>query len=88
MTETIRLAAEAAAAPGTSIVTTLERTREIARLLVDEYGVHRRCWSLRATELAVLDLERPGSSARQIITEECGRPGPLIAATSPRPPAR
>lgn len=60
-------------AGGFSIVTTLDRTREIARRLVDEYGMARRCRSIRATDLAVLDLEKPGSSARQIITEECWR---------------
>jgi allantoin racemase len=56
-----------------SIVTTLERTREIARHLVDTYGMGRQCRSIRATELAVLELETTGSAARRIIAEECWR---------------
>jgi allantoin racemase len=33
----------------------------------------RFCRRVRATELAVLDLDEPGSDARRIITEECRR---------------
>ena len=56
-----------------SIVTTLDRTRDIARRLVHEYGMERRCLSIRATDLSVLDLEIPGGTARKMITEECWR---------------
>jgi allantoin racemase len=60
-------------ATGFSVVTTLERTCGIARHLAEVYGMDRFCRSVRATELAVLDLEKPGSNARQIIIEECRR---------------
>jgi len=60
-------------ATGFSIVTTLARTKIIARQLVEVYGMSRVCRGIRATDLAVLDLERPGSDARRIITEECRR---------------
>jgi len=58
---------------GFSIVTTLERTRVIAEHLVVSYGLGRGCRRVRATELAVLDLEVEGSDARRRITEECRR---------------
>jgi allantoin racemase len=60
-------------ATGFSVVTTLERTCGIARHLAEVYGMDRFCRNVRATELAVLDLEKPGSKARQIIIEECRR---------------
>jgi allantoin racemase len=60
-------------ATGFSVVTTLARTCTIARHLVRSYGMSDFCRAIRATELAVLDLERPGSDARRIITVECGR---------------
>ncbi|MCI0431214.1 MAG: aspartate/glutamate racemase family protein, partial [Rhodospirillales bacterium] len=60
-------------ATGFSIVTTLGRTRVIAQQLVENYGMQRFCRRIRATELAVLELERPGSDARRLITEECRR---------------
>lgn len=60
-------------ATGFSVVTTLERTCGIARHLAEVYGMDRFCRNVRATELAVLDLEKPGSNARQIIIEECRR---------------
>jgi allantoin racemase len=58
-------------ATGFSVVTTLERTRIIAEHLVEAYGMRRFCRRVRATELAVLDLEVEG--ARQRILEECRR---------------
>jgi allantoin racemase len=58
-------------ATGFSIVTTLERTRIIAEHLVEAYGMRRLCRRVRATDLAVLDLEDAG--ARQVILEECRR---------------
>ena len=60
-------------ATGFSIVTTLERTCDIARQLAESYGMARFCRGIRGTDLAVLDLEKPGSEARHIITEECRR---------------
>jgi allantoin racemase len=56
-----------------SMMTTLERTCVIARHLAEAYGMSRFCRSVRGTDLAVLDLERPESDARRIITEECRR---------------
>jgi allantoin racemase len=60
-------------ATGFSIVTTLTRTVGIARHLVGVYGMSGFCRSIRATDLAVLELERPGSSAYATILEECRR---------------
>jgi allantoin racemase len=60
-------------ATGFSVVTTLERTRIIAEHLVEAYGMSRFCRKVRATELAVLELEEEGSDARRIITAECRR---------------
>ena len=60
-------------ATGFSIVTTLARTVGIARHLVAAYGMSGHCRSIRATDLAVLDLERPDSSASAAILEECRR---------------
>jgi allantoin racemase len=60
-------------ATGFSIVTTLARTVGIARHLVEAYGMTRHCRGIRATDLAVLDLERPDSSASAAIHEECRR---------------
>jgi allantoin racemase len=60
-------------ATGFTIVTTLERTRGISRHLVEAYGMARLCRNIRATDLAVLDLEKEGSAARAIIVEECRR---------------
>lgn len=54
-----------------SIVTTLERTRIISEQLVRNYGMERHCRRVRATDVAVLDLEKPDSSARAIILGEC-----------------
>lgn len=60
-------------ATGFSIVTTLARTRIIAEHLVERYGMTRFCRGIRATDLAVLELEDPTSKARRIILEECLR---------------
>lgn len=54
-----------------SIVTTLERTRIISEHLVRSYGMERHCRRVRATDVAVLELEEPGSRARSIILDEC-----------------
>ena len=58
---------------GFSIVTTLARTVGIARHLVEAYGMTRHCRGIRATDLAVLDLEQTDSSASAAILEECRR---------------
>ncbi len=60
-------------ATGFSVVTTLGRTRIIAEHLVRNYGMEHFCRRVRATELAVLELENPASDARHVITEECRR---------------
>jgi allantoin racemase len=53
-----------------SVVTTLARTMARTQTLVDHYGARRACRSVRACEVAVLDLERD-PEARKRITEEC-----------------
>jgi allantoin racemase len=58
---------------GFSVVTTLERTCGIAWHLAEAYGMRRFCRQVRACELNVLDLERPGSDAYRIIVQECRR---------------
>jgi allantoin racemase len=60
-------------ATGFSVVTTLERTCVIARHLAEAYGMARFCRGIRATDLAVLDLERMASNARDIVIGECRR---------------
>jgi allantoin racemase len=39
--------------------------------LVDAYGMRRACRSVRTTDIAVLDLEKPESNARSAIVAEC-----------------
>jgi allantoin racemase len=56
---------------GFSVVTTLGRTRGRARDLAEHYGVGRACLAVRACEIPVLELERPGG--REVITRECAR---------------
>lgn len=56
---------------GFSVVTTLGRTTGRAWDLVAHYGMERRCRNVRACEISVLELDRPGSGARRRITEEC-----------------
>ena len=60
-------------ATGFSIVTTMERTVVIAEHLVQSYGMSAFCRSIRATNLAVLELEDRRSDAWRIISEECRR---------------
>lgn len=60
-------------ATGFSVVTTLNRTKIIAAHLVTQYGMERHCRRIRATELAVLDLDDPASAARDRILNECQR---------------
>jgi len=58
---------------GFSIISTLARSRPILEHLVEAYGMSRLCRSVRATNLAVLDLEKPESNARAAILAECRR---------------
>ncbi|MGF7008843.1 aspartate/glutamate racemase family protein [Aminobacter sp. BE322] len=58
-------------ATGFSVVTTLERTRVIAEHLVRNYGMQDHCRRVRATDVPVLDLDRPESNARAVILAEC-----------------
>ncbi|MFT4066260.1 aspartate/glutamate racemase family protein [Paraburkholderia sp.] len=60
-------------APGFSVVTTLARTCGMAWHLAERYGMKRFCRNVRATDVAVLDLDRPGSAARRVILDECRR---------------
>src|ERR1700744_4156423 len=41
--------------------------------LAERYGMKRFCRNVRATDVAVLDLDKPGSAARRIILDECRR---------------
>jgi allantoin racemase len=58
-------------ATGFSVVTTLKRTRIIAEHLVRNYGMEHHCRGVRATDIPVLELDRPGSNAREMILREC-----------------
>jgi allantoin racemase len=60
-------------APGFSVVTTLQRTCNMAWHLAERYGMTRFCKNVRATDVAVLELDEPGSAARQTIIDECRR---------------
>ena len=60
-------------ATGFSVVTTLGRTRIIAEHLLRAYGMEHHCRRVRATELAVLELDDPASDARAKILDECRR---------------
>ncbi|MDY0747886.1 aspartate/glutamate racemase family protein [Paucibacter sp. R3-3] len=56
-----------------SVVTTLARTIGQAEHLAEAYGMDRFCARVRACELPVLELEEPGSQARERIAAECRR---------------
>jgi len=58
---------------GFSVVTTLGRTTGRAWELAHRYGMSGFCRNVRACEIPVLDLEIPGSTALQTITQECKR---------------
>src|SRR6202140_1868675 len=53
-------------APGFSVVTTLSRNCGMAWHLAERYGMKRFCRNVRAIDVAVLELDRPGSAARRI----------------------
>jgi|SRR5579883_749639 allantoin racemase len=52
------------------VVTTLSRSVAPIRHNIAKYGLASRCAGVRASEVAVLDLEDPGSNARQLILDE------------------
>jgi len=56
---------------GFSVVTTLGRTRGRAWELAHRYGMSSFCRNVRACEIPVLELDVPGSPARDKIVEEC-----------------
>jgi len=58
---------------GFSVVTTLGRTRGRAWELAARYGMSSFCRNVRACEIPVLELDIPGSQARDVITQECKR---------------
>lgn len=60
-------------APSFSVVTTLSRTCGMAWHLAERYGMKRFCRNVRATDIAVLDLEHLSSTARRMILDECRR---------------
>lgn len=55
-----------------SVVTTLSRSVPILEENLARYGLAERCARVRASEVAVLDLEKPGSGARERIAGEIG----------------
>lgn len=56
-----------------AVVTTLSRSILAIEHNLVRYGLMARCARVRASEVPVLDLERPGSNARTLISEEIGR---------------
>jgi len=60
-------------APSFSVVTTLQRTCGMAWHLAERYGMQRFCRNVRASDIAVLELEHPHSDARRRIIDECKR---------------
>jgi allantoin racemase len=56
-----------------AVVTTLARSIPVIEDNLLRYGLARRCVRVRAAEVAVLDLEKPGSDARGRIAREIER---------------
>lgn len=56
-----------------SVVTVLPRVRPLIEDVVARYGLSGRCASVRATSLAVLDIERDPDAAQREITAEASR---------------
>lgn len=56
-----------------SVVTTLARSVPALEHNLHRYGLIARCARVRSSEVAVLELERPGSDARDRISAEIGR---------------
>ena len=58
---------------GFTVVTTLGRTRGRAWELAHRYGMNSFCRNVRACEIPVLEMDVPGSPAREKIIDECRR---------------
>src|SRR5262249_52450688 len=56
-----------------SVVTTLARSIPAIEHNLSKYGLISRCAKVRASEIPVLDLEKPGSDARTKISAEIAR---------------
>lgn len=56
-----------------SVVTTLARSVPALEHNLHRYGLMARCARVRSSEVAVLELEHPGSDARNRISAEIGR---------------
>ena len=56
-----------------SVVTTLARSVPALEHNLQKYGLATRCARVRSSEVAVLELEHPGSDARTRISAEIGR---------------
>lgn len=56
-----------------SVVTTLARSVPAIEHNLLKYGLASRCARVRASDVPVLDLEKPGSDARHRISDEIGR---------------
>ena len=56
-----------------SIVTTLARTVGQAEHLVERYGFERKCQSIYACDVPVLELDDPASDARRLVIDFCRR---------------
>lgn len=67
-----------------SVVTTLSVSVPVIAANIAAYGLGSHCLAVRASEVAVLDLERPGSDARLRISAEIAqalardRPGAIV----------
>jgi allantoin racemase len=56
-----------------SVVTTLSRSVPVLENNLLRYGLDRRCARVRATEVAVLELDNPASGARKKVADEIAR---------------
>ena len=56
-----------------AVVTTLARSIAVIESNLQRYGLDRRCCGVRASDVAVLELENPASDARARISQEIGR---------------
>ena len=56
-----------------AVVTTLSRSVAVIEANLMRYGLDRRCARVRASDVAVLELEDPASNARARISQEIGR---------------
>ncbi|MDH4555327.1 aspartate/glutamate racemase family protein [Pseudomonas sp. BN417] len=58
-------------ATGFSIVTTLGRTKVIARHLVERYGFHQHCRGIHAVEIPVLALDQDPQGLQRLMRAAC-----------------